>query len=143
MGAGAFIEPAVVIGLLFGGIWVNRDSGYSMSSAYRNRRTDRPGVESGPDDFFDSLECSLRSADEFHGHICSGLTSPSLLAAQEPKWRNREVQLLGLRMEITSPNTRVFKGRVLSRLLRKYPFLVEAWYWALIYWVGDFVPEPW
>jgi hypothetical protein len=23
----------------------------------------------------------------------------------------------------------------LSRLLQKFPFLVEAWYWALIYWV--------
>lgn len=63
------------------------------------------------------------------------MSSPSLLPAQEPTWRKREINILGWRRELTSPNTRVFKGRLLSRLLRKFPFLVEAWYWALIYWV--------
>lgn len=35
---------------------------------------------------------------------------------------------------MTSPNTVVFEDRFLSRLLRKLPFLVENWYWALVYW---------
>ena len=33
-------------------------------------------------------------------------------------------------------------GRLLSRLLRRFPFLVEAWYWALIYWVRALFPVP-
>jgi hypothetical protein len=35
-----------------------------------------------------------------------------------------------------SPNTKRFQDYFLSRLLKKFPFLVEAWYWALIYWVS-------
>jgi hypothetical protein len=42
---------------------------------------------------------------------------------------------MGYRKEIVSPNTRQFQDYFLSRLLKKFPFLVEAWYWALIYWV--------
>jgi hypothetical protein len=31
----------------------------------------------------------------------------------------------------------------LSRVLQKFPFLVEAWYWLQIYWVSsDVKPEP-
>lgn len=54
---------------------------------------------------------------------------------EEPKWRKREIRFLGLRKEVVSPNTRRFEDYFLSRLLQKFPFLVEAWYWALIYWV--------
>jgi hypothetical protein len=62
----------------------------------------------------------------------------SLLANvdDEPKWRKREVVVLGMRKDVMSPNTRRFKDYFLSRLLQKFPFLVEAWYWALIYWVS-------
>jgi hypothetical protein len=42
---------------------------------------------------------------------------------------------MGWRREVASPNTAVFSDRLLSRLLRRLPFLVECWYWALIYWV--------
>lgn len=42
---------------------------------------------------------------------------------------------MGMRKEVVSPNTRRFQDYFLSRLLKKFPFLVEAWYWALIYWV--------
>ncbi|KAF1989932.1 integral membrane protein [Aulographum hederae CBS 113979] len=114
MGAGAFIEPAVVIGLLFGGTWINRNSSYRMSA---NRRQHHFSLRKDPED--------LPSIPD----------SPSLLAAQEPRWRKREVKVFGLKRDVTTPNTRVFRGRLLSRLLRKFPFLVEAWYWALIYWV--------
>lgn len=61
--------------------------------------------------------------------------SPSLLTAQTSEWRMREVTVLGWRKEVITPNTARFQNRLLSRLLHKFPFLVEAWYWALIYWV--------
>lgn len=62
-------------------------------------------------------------------------TSPSLLVTQEPKWRTRVLGAWGVRKEVTTPNSRQFKGYFFSRLLERFPFLVECWYWALIYWV--------
>jgi hypothetical protein len=41
-----------------------------------------------------------------------------------------------MKKDVMSPNTRRFQDYFLSRLLQKFPFLVEAWYWALIYWVS-------
>lgn len=131
MGAGALLEPVAVIVLLFGGAWINRASDYSLS--VRENRPDEPlpvsrAVETNEDlDIEDAqLTHSKRSL------------SPSLLPSQEDTWREREIRLLEYHKVVASPNTAVFRNRLLSRLLHKFPFLVEAWYWALIYWVrGD------
>ncbi|KAJ6194916.1 integral membrane protein [Bipolaris maydis] len=118
MGAGAFIEPLVVITLLFGGTWVNRNTEY--------RLLNRPKV----------YHHSPRSASPESGRS-SPLSSTSLLANvdEEPRWQTREIKIMGMRKQVLSPNTRRFQDYFLSRLLQKFPFLVEAWYWALIYWV--------
>ncbi|KAL1797883.1 hypothetical protein ACET3X_004489 [Alternaria dauci] len=118
MGAGAFIEPLVVVTLLFGGTWVNRNPEYRLFG--RRRVYQNSPRSSSPD--------SGRSSPS---------SSVSLLANvdEEPKWRKREVVILGMKKDVMSPNTRRFKDYFLSRLLQKFPFLVEAWYWALIYWV--------
>ena len=57
-----------------------------------------------------------------------GLLSPPIL---EPQYRERK--LFGRRIQ--SRNTARWKHTVVSRLLRKFPFLVEVWYWLLVYWV--------
>ncbi|RDA91609.1 hypothetical protein CP533_4635 [Ophiocordyceps camponoti-saundersi (nom. inval.)] len=49
--------------------------------------------------------------------------------------RRRRLRFFGWETVVTSPDTAVFRHRLLSRLLHRFPFLVEAWYWALIYWV--------
>ncbi|KAF2104902.1 hypothetical protein NA57DRAFT_71103 [Rhizodiscina lignyota] len=131
MGVGGLVEPAVVIGLLFGGTWINRNTSYSMYNSSRSSRWRKDPLDRMEDDI-GSPPPPVHGLGENSG---SGPSSPSLLPAQEPTWRKREVNLWGWRRELTSPNTRVFKGCLLSRLLRKFPFLVEAWYWALIYWV--------
>lgn len=125
MGAGAFVEPLVVITLLFGGTWVNRNADYRLSSRKRVYRR-RSSGSSSPD-----------SSSSFESGRSSSSSSVSLLANvdDEPRWRKRELWILGLKKEVISPNTRRFEGYFLSRLLKKFPFLVEAWYWALIYWV--------
>lgn len=61
--------------------------------------------------------------------------SSSLLPHQEPTWRTREVSVFGWKKKMVTPNTARFRNHLLSRLLAKFPFLVEAWYWALVYWV--------
>ncbi|KAF2188955.1 integral membrane protein [Zopfia rhizophila CBS 207.26] len=131
MGAGAFIEPLVVVTLLFGGTWVNRNTRYRIFARRNTRSSGSP--RSSSSDSLDSGRSSPRpSSSLLDDHLA---TSPSLLSLQETKWRKREVRILGFRKDVVSPDTRRFQGYFLSRLLQKFPFLVEAWYWALIYWV--------
>jgi hypothetical protein len=151
MGLGGLIEPLVVVMLLFGGTWINRNKAYRLSRRRHSRNTIKTFIDvrcSSPD----SLESGQSSpvttdgllSDSSYSSYSSDdsarCSSPSLLMRQEARWRKREVGLLGWRREVVTPNTRVFRGRLLSRLLRRFPFLVEAWYWALIYWVRTLLP---
>ncbi|KAL4927868.1 phosphatase PAP2 family protein [Aspergillus undulatus] len=130
MGVGAFLEPLVVIILLFGGTWINRTAG-SFSCFRRTRRR-------SPDRFRgaspDSIESGLSSPSPKDGLLKDRSLSPSSSPLGHETWRKRPVGLLSWGCEVTSPNTAVFQDRLLSRLLRKLPFLAECWYWALVYW---------
>ena len=140
MGIGAFLEPLTVIVLLFGGAWINRSPDpFSATSASQSSRF----VEDDGDVPDLPLAREVEDEDEFDiekQHISKSKRnlSPSLLPTQEDKWREREVIMpgLGYRTIVETPNTAVFRHKILSRVLHKFPFLVEAWYWALIYWVG-------
>ena len=129
MRAGTVIEPLVVIVLLFGGTWINRSVG-SSSIRRHSRRSSNDLRRSAS---FDSLESGYSSQSTKDGLLGSRSHSPQAL---ENGWHKRHVGLPGLNFEVSSPNTIVFRDRLLSRLLRKFPFLVECWYWALVYWVG-------
>ncbi|KAL2759796.1 hypothetical protein ACRALDRAFT_1060214 [Sodiomyces alcalophilus JCM 7366] len=135
MGIGAVAEPLVVVTLLFGGTWFNRNTG--RDDAYDNL--------GWTDDDLDHGE-SKRSDDRNGSPVRSGTVSPvsetallashsTLAASDEPPRRLRKIKFFKYQRTVTTPNTRVFKDRLLSRVLRKFPFLVEAWYWALVYWV--------
>jgi hypothetical protein len=128
-GVGAVAEPLVVISLLLGGTWINRDFNPGRS---RRRPVDQRRISE------DDLEHGGKSnrEDFVDNPIDSRSTSPSLLASKEPRWRKRTLGVWGVRKQVTTPNTRRFRGYFLSRLLEKFPFLVECWYWALIYWVS-------
>lgn len=128
MGAGAYLEPLAVVVLLFGGAWINRTTDFPFSSTRSG--DDEPllvahAVQSGDD--LNLAEAQLTKSKRS--------LSPSLLPSQETKWREREIRIMGYRTVVETPNTAVFRNRPLSRLLHKFPFLVEAWYWALLYWV--------
>ncbi|KFH46883.1 hypothetical protein ACRE_022030 [Hapsidospora chrysogenum ATCC 11550] len=125
MAVGAFLEPLVVVSLLFGGAWFNRNKDYDFRSGRSsraadssNKRSDEPRHKRSP------------SADSW-----SSSSTPTLIPHEVPTLRRRKFQVFGYRRLVSTPNTLVFKDRVLSRVLQKFPFLVEAWYWALIYWV--------
>ncbi|CAG8079964.1 unnamed protein product [Penicillium olsonii] len=120
MGVGAILEPLVVLVLLFGGTWINR----VVSPSNPRRNSNLPRAASS-----DSLESGFSTSTK-DGLL--GSRSPSPLPAEN--WHKRQVSLLGVNWEVTSPNTAVFQDRLLSRVLRKFPFLVECWYWALVYW---------
>ncbi|OQE20831.1 hypothetical protein PENFLA_c015G07167 [Penicillium flavigenum] len=127
MGVGTVIEPLVVIVLLFGGTWINRSVGSSSTRRYSRRNSNDLRRAAS----FDSLESGYSSQSTKDGLLGSRSHSPQ---APEDGWHKRQVGLLGLNFEVSSPNTIVFQDRLLSRLLRKFPFLVECWYWALVYW---------
>lgn len=132
MGAGAYLEPLAVIFLLFGGAWINRAPDYTFSikrSRWREDPFKTTAAVADEEEEFKDTEAQALFAK-------SRSLSPSLLTAQTSAWRTREVRVLSWRKEIITPNTAVFQNRLLSRLLHKFPFLVEAWYWALIYWVS-------
>ncbi|KAK6856458.1 hypothetical protein PG995_006645 [Apiospora arundinis] len=140
MGVGGLAEPVVVVSLLVGGTIVNRNTNYKLFA----KRGEAPWKEKADDDEVRSSRTS--SSDETgvdDDDLYSPLATDNLLedgyitssAAAEPVWRRREVGIWKFRGSVVSPNTRVFKDSFLSRLLIKFPFLCEVWYWALIYWV--------
>lgn len=133
MAVGAFLEPLVVVTLLFGGAWFNRNKDYNFREGRASwtpinadiKKDDELGKRSPSQDSFLSAE---------ERWSLSRSSTPPL--HEIPTFRRRKVQLFGYSKIVNSPNTLVFKDRFLSRVLQKYPFLAEAWYWALIYWVS-------
>lgn len=121
MGLGAVLEPLAVVVLLFGGTWINRETEHS------HRSLALPSSSSS------------NGSDEESGFDRKGESrplSPSLLHQHEPRWRTRSVGVGPRSVEVRAPNTAVFRSRFWSRVLYRLPFVVECWYWALVYWVS-------
>jgi hypothetical protein len=147
MTLGAVLEPLVIVSLLAGGTLVNRDgSRPSPPSSTANSRRPDP---------WQDIEYALGDQaprEERHFDDEKWSRSRSSTASTSTIWhdvedgkagvdsgssdrRQRTLRFWKWECEVTSPNTEVHKDRFLSRALRQYPFLVEVWYWALIYWV--------
>jgi hypothetical protein len=129
MGAGTFLEPLVVVGLLFGGAWINRVTDFSLSTK-RSKWQNYDPFE-GANAAFQSHRTLGEMTNKRHSLL------PSMPPSHESSWRERAIKFLRLQRRVASPNTVVFQNRWLSRLPRKFPFLVECWYWTLIYWVSQ------
>ncbi|KAJ4179200.1 hypothetical protein NW767_006798 [Fusarium falciforme] len=127
MGVGSFLEPLIVVTLLFGGAYFNRNKDYRFRLTKSSWPKDAGRKRS--DDFQkrDSTD-SLMSG-------WSGSRSPSIDPDEQPTLRRRKFQVFGFKRIVSTPNTLVFEDRLLSRVLKKFPFLAEAWYWFLIYFV--------
>jgi len=106
----AIAEPALVLFLLLGGTYLNRTSSDAPSSPSH--------VET--------------KHDELIGRAEKGVGSP---ANDGQGWRHREIGLFGWRCRVRTPDTQQFQERFLSRVLKRFPFLFEVLYWALVYWV--------
>ncbi|KAK3366804.1 PAP2 superfamily-domain-containing protein [Lasiosphaeria ovina] len=136
MGVGAFLEPLIVVSLLTGGTIFNRNNSPPSSSS-------SSPVSSRPNPWRDleypgALEAGPPSHSPKTKSRSSSISSFSFDTPREkydPRYRQRTLRFFNWEREITTPNTEIFKDRLLSRLLRALPFLVEVWYWALVYWV--------
>ncbi|KAM0434075.1 hypothetical protein ACHAPT_004020 [Fusarium lateritium] len=128
MGVGSFLEPLIVVTLLFGGAYFNRNKDYKFRLNNKPRWPRDTGRKRS-DDFQkrDSTE-SLMSG-------WSGSRSPSIDPDEQPTLRRRKFQVFSFKRIVSTPNTLVFEDRLLSRVLQKFPFLAECWYWFLIYFV--------
>ncbi|KAL4888657.1 hypothetical protein BDV59DRAFT_210992 [Aspergillus ambiguus] len=133
MGAGVILEPLIVIVLLLGGTWINRTTGSLAAPPCHESDSVHPYRDSSPD----PIESGLQTPTVKDNLLSRRPFSPSLIQLeQEPsKWRKRQIGIFSRTSDVTSPNTLVFQNRFLSRLLQKLPFLVECWYWALVYWI--------
>lgn len=134
MGIGAVLEPLVVITLLFGGTYVNRNASYNLRLRSRRKSRSKAASENGYVEDLPGTPSSLESGDPLLS--ASEPSSPTLLAVdQTAPWRERELRICNFATTVRTPNSKQFKHRWFSRVLRKFPFLQEAFYWALIYWV--------
>nr|KAK5451279.1 hypothetical protein LTR18_001298 [Exophiala xenobiotica] len=95
------------------GAWINRD--FTTPIQRYNRCNDSTDVEDTT--AFDSPMANLE---------------PSI-PNQQGRWRQREISFLRFRRVIDTPNTGAFQTRLLSKVLLRFPFIVEIIYWALIY----------
>ncbi|KAK4127016.1 hypothetical protein N657DRAFT_588890 [Parathielavia appendiculata] len=147
MAIGAVLEPLVVVTLLVVGTIVNRNRNWA--SQYQPLAANRPEpwqhLRYNSDENDKDVEAgTIRKGNE-PSPVASRLSRSSSCSSNTlaednsnttaSRWRKRRVRFMHWENEMMTPNTEIFKDRFLSRLLQRYPFLVEVWYWALIYWV--------
>ncbi|KAK7897515.1 hypothetical protein LTR67_004142 [Exophiala xenobiotica] len=106
-------EPSLGTLIIFLGAWINRD--FTTPIQRYNRCNGSTDVEdtTAVDSPMANLEPSIPN--------------------QQGRWRQREISFLGFRRVIDTPNTGAFQTRLLSKVLLRFPFIVEIIYWALIY----------
>ena len=158
MAIGAVLEPLVIVSLLAGGTLVNGDKTRAASPAPSSpSRRPEPwqDIEYGPDGDADETAINEYDLDDkklWNNRSRSSSTSTSTIWHDVPDgkpsaaggggpsspWRERTIRLGRWERAVTVPSTEIHKDRFLSRVLRRYPFLVEVWYWALIYWVCSY-----
>jgi len=112
-------EPIIVATILFGAMYFTRRRNYTI---FGRRKTLHNAPLDDPD--------SARSSDELLPYDPENETDAqdSLAAANRlPKTR----RCCGL--TIHTPNTSQFKDRTHSRILQKFPFLIEMFYWVINY----------
>lgn len=163
MAIGAILEPGIVVGLLAGGTLVNRNTTYTSSTASSRRASWHPLDQTDPE----AQPSSSLLNDESEGGRKAKVEEDEYASDSRRPWspsrssssstvvenqaaekglpygkRFRTLKFMGWERDVVTPNTEIHRDRLLSRVLRKFPFLVEVWYWALIYWVCDSSTPP-
>ncbi|TKA71764.1 hypothetical protein B0A49_02630 [Cryomyces minteri] len=111
-------EPLMVSAILFGAMFTTRRRGYRILPSHPGQRRSHLDIE--PD--------SARSSDELLACDPETEADCSLATAKQlPKQRSCR----GL--VVYTPNTYRFKDNLHSRLLQRFPFLVEMFYWIITY----------
>ncbi|KAK5120645.1 hypothetical protein LTR85_006003 [Meristemomyces frigidus] len=108
----AWFEPLLIVCLMVGSLIINRRRSYSITRPRKSREASSENLLGWRDPDYDSEESSLRSR------------SPSPMPQEQQ-------HVCGIPVE--SPDSNRFANHFHSRILQKYPFLIEMFYWALNY----------
>ncbi|KAL9124062.1 MAG: hypothetical protein Q9217_006573 [Psora testacea] len=136
-----FLEPLVIVLLLLGGTLANRRR--NNRQAHLRHQYIKP-IQLWQEQPSSDLEngCpwveevgSENKTDDKTAPSPTLRTSRSLQAQDSDKWRTRKIGIFGWKTKVITPATRRYRGSFMSRIIYRFPFLIEAWYWFLIYWV--------
>jgi hypothetical protein len=105
-------EPGIGSLIIFFGAWINRDFKTPAAQALQASFALRDDQEMG---------LGRRNGD---------------MERENSHWRVRELYLFGHTKTVKTPNTTVFRHKLPSKILLRFPFLMEIVYWTLIYSVG-------
>ncbi|TPX19043.1 uncharacterized protein E0L32_011287 [Thyridium curvatum] len=127
-----WVEPVGIVGILLTAMLATRRRNYSIFSG--EPYTKRPAYSRAPPSSaspFDSprSSTSLASGDSELSLLRASLRNNLASSSSHPPKTRR---LLGL-WTIRTPNSSRFAGHYHSRVLQKFPFLVEMFYWVVTY----------
>lgn len=125
------LEPALIACLLLGGTAANRRRKCGQSRLSLGSPRDDKAVS----DFEDGTSSEDEDSVYAYDAVPSSSDFSTAGLRDRQSWRTRNIGLFGWKRSIATPDTRQYRGCFMSRMLNRYPFLVEAWYWFLIYWV--------
>lgn len=114
-----WVEPIIVLSIMLASLYFNRRRGFSILRKNPNPKRIELGDSSEEDE---RLGASEERVPFFRGESLS-----SDVDTKSPKARN----CLGL--TVKTPNSARFAKHIHSRILQRFPFLVEMFYWALNY----------
>ncbi|KAF2455165.1 PAP2 superfamily-domain-containing protein [Lineolata rhizophorae] len=129
-------EPIIVASILFGAMWMTRRRGYRILDRRRGRRSPYKSYLDGT-----AGGDSGRSSDELLSRSSSGwdsddeddwMRNSSLASASTNKHPPKVRDCCGL-VRVQTPNSSRFRHHVHSRILQRFPFLIEMFYWIINY----------
>ncbi|KAF2398851.1 hypothetical protein EJ06DRAFT_479620 [Trichodelitschia bisporula] len=131
MTLGAVLEPGLVVSLLATGVLLNR----RRAPIPRRPNPDEedpspPGTPGSDAPLLDSLPWGKDEAPS-----TASISRTEIANKRREGWRPRTLKAGPWRRTVWTPDTAVYKNRWFSRVVAQFPFLVEALYWALLYWV--------
>ena len=136
------LEPLLIIILLTGGTLINRRRKSHQDHLWRrsinsvrchHRALSASDLENGTSG--SQWDPMSKKHDRQQASL-SFRASRSSPGNESYGWRMRKVGVLGWSTNVIVPDTRRYRRSFMSRILYRFPFLVEAWYWFLIYWVS-------
>jgi hypothetical protein len=122
-------EPGLGTFIIFAGIWINR-----------NKHVD-PLISTIWHKYFRGSQEGLVLEEVSDVERASANTSKRRLSNANSdihpgKWHRRHLKLFRFDRIVWAPNPDCWQQTIASRMLRRFPFIVEVIYWALIYGVS-------
>ncbi|KAL8409814.1 hypothetical protein RB594_008052 [Gaeumannomyces avenae] len=137
-----WIEPTSIVLILFGSMYLTRRRNYSVfRSSSGNYHYERIANSAATSPALLSPRTSTDYSDDDGGLLSASSLRPISPAAElrraarsgeNPQHPPKTRRVLGV-WTVTTPNSSRFAGHWHSRVLQKFPFLIEMFYWIITY----------